>query len=272
MKNVILYPRRIKCALRVHAKWGERNVDQILMSVIFKDNSQCSPVQRPGNSSFLSPSSSPSSLHFKNFHSPTPVSFCLGKALLHHLYHSFPFPHISSAASSTILTAMGQRHQLFVVARVNGRYRTLCAIHHQWLYGQTALKRCLGVLKIFADPANAIPLKQELIAAQRQDEDFWIVTEDEDEDQKNSHVPFPFVATCLITGASFGPDDGYYHQVSIVSFNMAYDEGDNNNGERLQPRRSAWARSCGRLVFFMHAWEQHPSYMNRTQAGHWLIV
>ena len=44
---------------------------------------------------------------------------------------------------------MGQRHQLFVIAKVKGRYRTLCAIHHQWLYGHTALRRCLGTLKKF---------------------------------------------------------------------------------------------------------------------------
>ena len=131
---------------------------------------------------------------------------------------------------------MGQRHQLFVVARVNGRYRNLCAIHHQWLYGHTALRRCLGTLKIFADPANRVPIKQELIAAQRHDEDFWTVAEDEDEQEKNNHVPFPFIATCLITSASFGPDDGYHHQVSVVSFYMAYDEGDNNNGKRFSPK------------------------------------
>ena len=49
----------------------------------------------------------------------------------------------------TLLQTMGQRHQLFVIAKVKARYRTLCAVHHQWLYGQTALRRCLGTLKIF---------------------------------------------------------------------------------------------------------------------------
>ena len=121
---------------------------------------------------------------------------------------------------------MGQRHQLFVIAKINGRYRTLCAIHHQWLYGHTALRRCLGALKIFGNPANRIPLQQELIAAQRQDEDFWTA-----DDEKNSHVPFPFVATCLITGASFDPEEGYYHRVDVEPFSMEYDEGDNNNGK-----------------------------------------
>ena len=122
---------------------------------------------------------------------------------------------------------MGQRHQLFVIAKINGRYRTLCAIHHQWLYGHTALRRCLGTLKIFSDPANRIQIGQELVAAQRHDEAFWTLSQDEN---KNSHVPFPFIATCLITGASFDADEGYHHGVLVEPFFMAYDEGDNNNG------------------------------------------
>ena len=125
---------------------------------------------------------------------------------------------------------MGQRHQLFVIAKINARYRTLCAIHHQWLYGQTALRRCLGALKIFRNPANRIPLQQELIAAQRQDEGFWTAIGKEYY-KKNSHVPFPFIATCLITAASFDPAEGYFHRVLVEPFYMAYDEGDNNNGK-----------------------------------------
>jgi hypothetical protein len=35
---------------------------------------------------------------------------------------------------------MGQRHQLFAIAKIGGRYRSLAALHHQWLYGFTALK------------------------------------------------------------------------------------------------------------------------------------
>lgn len=128
---------------------------------------------------------------------------------------------------------MGQRHQLFVIANINGRYRTLCAIHHQWLYGQTALKRCLATLKIFADPANKVPLEQELIAARLHDEAFWTATTATraEYDKKNSHVPFPFIATCLVTGASFDAEEGYYHGVLMEPFDMAYDEGDNNNGK-----------------------------------------
>lgn len=35
---------------------------------------------------------------------------------------------------------MGQRHQLFVIAKILGRYRGLAAVHHQWLYGSLALE------------------------------------------------------------------------------------------------------------------------------------
>ncbi|KAL8887017.1 MAG: hypothetical protein Q9215_005353 [Flavoplaca cf. flavocitrina] len=122
---------------------------------------------------------------------------------------------------------MGQRHQLFVIARIIGRYRQLAAIHHQWLYGHTALRRCRDILNIFGNKTNRIPLPQELIAASQKDDDFWLAAHDDR--HKNEHVPFPFIMTCLVTGASFNLD-GYYHNVLVEPFYMAYDEGDNNNG------------------------------------------
>jgi hypothetical protein len=43
-------------------------------------------------------------------------------------------------------------------------------------------------------------------------------------------VPFPFIATCLVLGASYSPE-GYFHAVSIEPFFMTYNQGDNNDGE-----------------------------------------
>ncbi|KAL8737193.1 MAG: hypothetical protein Q9181_001919 [Wetmoreana brouardii] len=118
---------------------------------------------------------------------------------------------------------MGQRHQLFVIAKINGHYRQLCAIHHQWLYGHTALRRCLDTIKAFQHPSNRLSIQQELIAASSKDNNFWIPSEDDGEgEEKNSHVPFPFIATCLIMGASFNVN-GYYHGVSIEPFYMPFD-------------------------------------------------
>lgn len=126
---------------------------------------------------------------------------------------------------------MGQRHQLFVIAKINGRYRQLCAIHHQWLYGHTALRRCQDIFHTLSHAVNRVPLQQELIAASKHDDNFWVAATSRDEYfEKNSHVPFPFVATCLIMGASFNVN-GYFHGVSIEPFHMPFDGGDNNNGK-----------------------------------------
>lgn len=143
---------------------------------------------------------------------------------------------------------MGQRHQLFVIARIKGRYRQLCAIHHQWLYGHTALRRCRDTLSIFANATIRLPIQQELIAASKKDDDFWL---DRDDDEKNAHVPFPFIMTCLVMGSSFNVD-GYYHGVSVEPFYMAYDRGNNNNGKshlpvhpsRCLPQRGALHTGC----------------------------
>lgn len=122
---------------------------------------------------------------------------------------------------------MGQRHQLFVIASILSKYRTLAAVHHQWLYGHTALRRCRGTLDLLKHPGSYIHLQEELKSAARHDEDYWGAS-NHNEDDKN--VPFPFIMTCLMLGASFGPTDGYISRVSIEPFHMKYNEGDNNNG------------------------------------------
>ena len=101
---------------------------------------------------------------------------------------------------------MGQRHQLFVIVEINGRYRCLCAVHHQWLYGHTALQRCLDLIGIFQDPANRIPLQQEIKAASLQEQELWPT--DAECNYKDFKIRFPFIATCLTLGAGFGLD-GY---------------------------------------------------------------
>lgn len=147
---------------------------------------------------------------------------------------SLPQPHLTkvifsffSLAEPPIPSAMGQRHQLFVIAKIAGRYRTLCVIHHQWLYGATALKCCLQLGKIFQAEENRIPLQQELIAARSKDESFWCQKVDY---RSSSRYSFPYILTCLIHGASFSAKRGYYHQVQVEPFNLEFDGGDNNNG------------------------------------------
>ena len=123
---------------------------------------------------------------------------------------------------------MGQRHQLFVIARINGKYRCLAAIHHQWLYGHTALSRCLATLEMFQNEVNRVAVAEELKMASKIDESVW--QRPDTRSSNDFEVHFPFIMTCLSLGASFAVEDGYFHSVLVEPFHMAYDEGDNNNG------------------------------------------
>lgn len=62
---------------------------------------------------------------------------------------------------------MGQRHQVYAIAKADGRYRTLAALHRQWGYGIWAIRRCQLALQIFR--ANASVMRQELIKAKKLD-------------------------------------------------------------------------------------------------------
>jgi hypothetical protein len=117
---------------------------------------------------------------------------------------------------------MGQRHQLFVIAKIGARYRGLAAIHHQWLYGATALKVCRRLLHIFQSPENRVALEHELRWAKTLGENDW--------DADEPYIPFPFILTCLVLGASFNEKEGYYYKVQRLPFNLPFDEGDNNDG------------------------------------------
>ena len=121
---------------------------------------------------------------------------------------------------------MGQRHQLFVIAKIANRYRGLAVFHHQWLYGDIALERCLRILTIFSAPANRLPIQQELTAARRLDEEFWT----KPRSWEDFEVPFPFITTCLLLGASFDVNEVYNSRVTLEPFNMAFNGGDNGDG------------------------------------------
>ncbi|KAL8771280.1 MAG: hypothetical protein Q9209_003185 [Squamulea sp. 1 TL-2023] len=116
---------------------------------------------------------------------------------------------------------MGQRHQLFVIAKIQNRFRTLAVVHHQWLYGVGPLERCIRLTQIFQAEPNRSAIQQELRAARKKDGGFWATDESQ---------PFPFIATCLLVGSSFDPDKGYQRRVHLSAFNTTLDQIDNNDG------------------------------------------
>ena len=129
------------------------------------------------------------------------------------------------------IAVMGQRHQLFVIACINGRYRCLAAVHHQWLFGRNAAERCLEILKLLNSNLNRIALQEELKLAKTYSAEFWERGERIDYSDAG-HVPrFPFITTCLCIGAGFDQSCGYHRKVHVEPWLMGYNEGDNNNGE-----------------------------------------
>ncbi|EEY24028.1 predicted protein [Verticillium alfalfae VaMs.102] len=143
-------------------------------------------------------------------------------------------PAVVEVAPPTGLPArkMGQRHQLFVIARVGNYYRPLAAIHHQWLYGVSALRSCRRLLRIFSDPSNRIALKHELYLAV----DFFQKRgpppsdPPECEDPERTACPFPFITTYLAVGAAYDFDLGRVDTIHELAFDTGFDQGDNNDG------------------------------------------
>ncbi|KAL2133277.1 hypothetical protein VTI74DRAFT_2620 [Chaetomium olivicolor] len=132
---------------------------------------------------------------------------------------------------------MGQRQQLFVIARVGSHHRCLAVVHHQSLFARLSLETCLQLIKIFSDKANRRALELELRLAA----DFY---KDQEPPSKplpinslyESHpwtpVRFPFIATCLVLGASTCRDRDHL-EVFMTHFepeDLGFDQGDNNDG------------------------------------------
>ena len=126
----------------------------------------------------------------------------------------------------------GQRGQLVVITKVESRYRSLSAVHHQSLYGQEAVKRLLQLLKMFSTPTNAASIHQELEQARHYENDdtFWNQMEDQERFRPENTARFPLITTCLLTGASFDPFGCCGENASPYPFNVTWNAGDNNGG------------------------------------------
>lgn len=131
-----------------------------------------------------------------------------------------------------VVFIMGQRHQLFIIARLGKHYRSLAAVHHQWLYGVSALRACLRLLRIFSDPSNRLALKHELdlAAAFYKNRPPPPSQPAKYQNAENTICPFPFILTCLAVGVSYDSETGRAHTIHELRHDMGYDQGDNNDG------------------------------------------
>lgn len=109
---------------------------------------------------------------------------------------------------------------VFIVAKVGDRYRCFCSIQQYFIH-VTIAERCLRLIKIFEEPENRIPIQQELHLAQDQPEEFWT---SEPQCPACCPFPFPYLATCLILGASFEASEGFLDHTKLFSTNQEFDK------------------------------------------------
>lgn len=126
---------------------------------------------------------------------------------------------------------MEQRHQHFIIARINGRYRSLATIHQQRMRGLHLVKRCRDTLRILRAGNNRVPIQEEVKAAERYEEGFWTQGPFEEGDHSNTaaEVPFPFLMTCLMLGTTYYMIGGCILNGTIGHRQMKYNEGGKND-------------------------------------------
>lgn len=112
---------------------------------------------------------------------------------------------------------MGSPHVLYVIAKVNGRYRSLAVLYrHYDNKGEYAVDACRRLIEIFEEPRNRALLLHELHLASSLPPEKWEATPE----YRNERPAFPFVATCLLLGASVTPETGQGYNATHEPFNM----------------------------------------------------
>jgi hypothetical protein len=84
---------------------------------------------------------------------------------------------------------------------------------------------CLRILSIFFANVNHPPIQQELAIATTFDDKVW-----DRFPRYEIHVPFPFITTCLVLGASLDIKEGYNATVSLEPFDMCFDDWHYDDG------------------------------------------
>lgn len=114
---------------------------------------------------------------------------------------------------------MGQRHQIYVIARVRckgettSHRRCIAAYHHQWCYGRTALRSLSRFLRIASQPDNALMIRRDIASVQG---NWGEVLADAPRDY--DYVPCPFVAYLLHLAWTVNFSDSPVYVAEFSSF------------------------------------------------------
>lgn len=118
---------------------------------------------------------------------------------------------------------MGSPHLLHAIAKINGRYRSLAVVYrHYNNWGEFAVEKCRRLIEIFEEPLNRPLLFHELQLASSLPPEKWEASQEDDDERP----AFPFVATCLLLGASVTPETGQGYNATHLPFNTSLGHAD----------------------------------------------
>lgn len=123
---------------------------------------------------------------------------------------------------------MGQRHQMFVIARVQGRYRCIAAFHSQWLYGQMVVKAAARLIRAFVNPINAAAIAGEL--ATLEELDISAIARKDNGDLENPDVLCPYLTGLFLTCSRLDMEEGRFYRMNIEDMHYPPSACDNDDG------------------------------------------
>lgn len=110
---------------------------------------------------------------------------------------------------------MGQRHQLFVIARVKGGYRCVAAFHSQWCYGVLTVEAAARLIRAFINPFNAAAIASELTTLGELDVDELSPIRTDEIDDPD--VLCPYLAGVFMTSFRVDPVEGRINRLCTLS-------------------------------------------------------
>ncbi|EJD35717.1 hypothetical protein AURDEDRAFT_188646 [Auricularia subglabra TFB-10046 SS5] len=175
---------------------------------------------------------------------------------------------------------MGQRHQIFVIARIQGRYRCIAAFHSQWLYGQMVVKAAARLIKAFINPMNARAIASELASLDELDTE--AIAHADNDDHENPAILCPYLTGLCLTCSRVDMEEGRLYKLSLEDVHFLPSQLDNDDGytcfdvttEGL-PQYCFWWPGTGPLTAYEYLGDERDKQLDPSIygiLGHWPIL
>ncbi|EJD40336.1 hypothetical protein AURDEDRAFT_170516 [Auricularia subglabra TFB-10046 SS5] len=98
-----------------------------------------------------------------------------------------------------ILAHEDEQHQLFVIARVQGRYRCIAAFSSQWLFGHMVVNAADRLIRAFINPINAAAIASELASLDELEIEAIAGSDNVDDEDINPAILCPYLTGLFMT-------------------------------------------------------------------------